>query len=744
MSRLSKIISLVLVIVCISVSFCGCGDKKEIKKVKPYIEPDTVQTLDSGVVSENEKFILKWDNDRYAILLENKKNDYVWSSIPYDFLKLENTEGFGKVNMESPVIIEYIDTQYSQIKEAFGFVESVLNGWVSSEEVDGGIRVTYYCTDIEISVPVEYRLCEDGIEVRLIIEDICEGKNPVYSVSVAPYMCSAKANTDSYLFIPSGSGALMSVDDGKRAAREFKGRVYGEDVAASKHEKISNEQQVNLPVFGVKNIDNAMLAVIETGADIASITAKAGDSEIGYANAYTTFYVRGSDENLITDVTGYKTSIVKYTADLVDMSYASIKYMPVEGSADYSGMANLYREYIIEKYSIEKNKTESTPLHLKILGAGTTQKNILGVKYNSLVPISDYSETLKIIKEINNMGVNPVVELQGYCESGVDSEKIAGGFSLASCLGTKKERTKLQDYCKKNNVTLLWDFDVISFTKSGNGVSKLKDSAKTANGVRAQINYYYPTVFVANSKIESKYIVERSLIAEVVEELIQELKEKNISAVSLNTLGNISYSDYSSSSGYAKAGYSEIVASELEKVTKDLTLACESPNEYAAVNCDYIMGSPIVSSQNIGFDYDVPFYQMIFKGIIPISISPINYSSEPKDSLLTAIETGSSLCFSLSYDDSNDYYGLTADLVKFSSYTQWKDTIKDYVSDSKEFLSLVSDATVLKHSRIKEGVTKTEFSNGVIVIVNKTDERYSSEIGVVEGKNFVFNKGVTD
>lgn len=58
-------------------------------------------------------------------------------------------------------------------------------------------------------------------------------------------------------------------------------------------------------------------------------------------------------------------------------------------------------------------------------------------------------------------------------------------------------------------------------------------------------------------------------------------------------------------------------------------------------------GSPANSARFDAVDEDVPFYQLVFRGRIPIALSPINMAGDVTKRYLQAIETGSGLYFSL-------------------------------------------------------------------------------------------------
>lgn len=84
-----------------------------------------------------------------------------------------------------------------------------LNG-VSCERQGDTLVVTYFFPDLEIAVPVEYSISADGLIVSVDPTKIQENSNEVVGISLLPFFCSMPNQAeDSYLFFPSGSGALF-------------------------------------------------------------------------------------------------------------------------------------------------------------------------------------------------------------------------------------------------------------------------------------------------------------------------------------------------------------------------------------------------------------------------------------------------------------------------------------------------------------------------------------------------------
>lgn len=92
---------------------------------------------------------------------------------------------------------------------------------------------------------------------------------------------------------------------------------------------------------------------------------------------------------------------------------------------------------------------------------------------------------------------------------------------------------------------------------------------------------------------------------------------KNIQGVSLSTLGQTAYSDYAQIRYSGKSGVEsqmQAIVEALEKHQVNMAVSCA--NGYAASLASVIFETPLCSGQYDGFDEDIPFYQMVFKGYV--------------------------------------------------------------------------------------------------------------------------------
>ena len=97
-----------------------------------------------------------------------------------------------------------------------------------------------------------------------------EGDNKVYSIALSPFFCSvSNGSSDGYLFVPSGSGALIKPHEWEAdVGYTCSYPVYGEDgqLKNTNNSGITNSQPVRLPVYGAADGNRGVRAIIEKGA----------------------------------------------------------------------------------------------------------------------------------------------------------------------------------------------------------------------------------------------------------------------------------------------------------------------------------------------------------------------------------------------------------------------------------------------------------------------------------------------
>lgn len=698
-----------------------------------YVLPETMETVESGVVSQNQRFSLRWDDEKKCVLLEETATGQVWGTTPYDYY-LTGEESY---SLSSPVVIEYYDRNDGSTQTVKA-LDCVDDGTVSAEVTDGILNVTYYFEAAGIAVTVEYSLREDSLQLRLCPDKILEtGRTELINVSVAPYLCSSvnTADSSSYLMLPVGSGALMYTDeDASGVAREFSGMVYGEDPACTILYNPGEEEVIRLPIFGVKDGSKALCGIIESGDGAARIDATAGSARNGYSTVYPTFFVRGFNNVEWNN----KDALLLTEQPVAEQEYI-VGYYPLGvDEADYTGMAACYRRYLEKNGALQKSEQTQQPYQVTVIGGALVKTFTLGIPHNTVQAVTTFTQTQTMLESLTaQTGLTPAVLLQGFGSSGKDAGKIAGGLTFADVLGGKKGQQTLEAFCQTERIPLFTDFELIRFTKAGVGVNPLLHAALTAD---SQSVGKYPLKF--NVRTEN---TDATLVRYVQRDMLFGLAQKiadfcsgSVSGVALSSFGQTAYSDYRENAYALKNGLTVQAEQVIDVLKSEHPLLLEAANAYAAGRADVLTKTPLGNGGYDGLDEEVPIYQMIFGGVIPQYSEAVNLAENAEKLLLKCVEAGVSPGFTLGYTvdaslaDSSDvfYYGIAFD--------GQRETVEKAVAKTADVLEKINGSGIRSHSILQSGVTRTVFNDGTTVTVNHTDTAVTVDGTALAAYTFVY------
>ena len=802
MKHLIKIIALISALCLVLCMLGGCSSIKiEIKNYKEITDNRSLDNLSNGVVAENEYFKMVWnhtskgsdgeDYPRAVIEFVSKKDGSVWSTTPKDYFDSTDASSiFSNGLINSSVGITVRNGEQTFFYDAYE--KSIVPGTFSSVKSSdkNGITVTYYFDEIGIVVGVDYYLEDDGFKVGIdpkninsYILDKGDEWNPevhganmadeaqkVVSVTPAPFICSTEntpaGSKDSYLVLPSGSGTLMYTDRrSDDVGREFgnyqtkaettEGLVYGEDGAIDKYNNPRNDTPITMPFYGIKRGDEAICAIIEQSAEACKITATAGDPQLGISmfdaepsNGYS--YVAAT-----YNVLGYNNVYNKGTWRLHYDSYVNqnitplvIGYYPLSADqANYTGIAKRYQKYLIEKENLKKTQDNSL-LNVKFYGSFIKDELFAGIPYDDEVALTTYDEATEILGELKKIsGGSLTATMQGFGEGGIDTNALAGGYTLTGVSGNKTNLKNFIEYTKTNGIKTFFNFDTIKFYESGNGYSINKDAALNLNGVTApSYNFLYSTRDRHKREKGGKVgaLISRENLTAATGDAVALADELGITGIGFETLGNICYSDYNITEDekYYKNPWRNNMANDVKSITADIqknskTVLMDGAFSYAAVAADIITNIPTASTRSNAFDLDVPLYQIVFQGYRANSVSAINTATNARTQFLKAIETGSGLSFELI---NNFYHELRKQNMRGFHAALYSDNakiIEEYVNEGKTFLTSVAGATIVNHQYLTKDVVKTVFDNGKTVYVNFGTKDYASDIGTVKANGFL-------
>ncbi len=729
--RISAVI-LCLVITLSALSGCGVNEARVKISTKLYSKMKfTDEALESGVVAENEHFSLTWNDELSQVFFTDKQSGEIYGSMPYEAtIPVYDEDGMligNNKQVESPITVFYYE--YKSVSEAYSHasVDAIEEGNVYTEKIENGLRVIYDFCNQEISVPVEYTISDECFNITVKPTEISDnGERYVTAVSIAPFACGLKNDSEnSSLFLPDGSGAIIKPISKNITGNSGSMRVYGEDLTVQTYNKKSYTQTVKMPVFGMQKGGNALFGIITSAAEQASINWNIGASSIRYSTVYPMFRIRGY--SLLESPKGFASTAIEIKAfdDIINDTPLSVSYFPLNGEkANYSGMAELYRNYLLKNGTLKKKSTETPAASLKIIGGVEQKEFTFGIPHTVLKPLTTIEQAEEITRYFEKKTDGKIlVNLVGFGASGLDTGKAGGGFKIAGKLGSKKTVKKLADYCKINGIELFYSFDLIAYSKSGSGFSLTSDSAKLINGQTAFLNN---NDNMTRNKGANRYaLLSRGELENALKRAIKATDGYEIGGISLDSIGNTLYSDY----GINGAGVGENMGVQakklLDKAGEKHTVLLSGANSYAFGSCDYITEAPTSSSKYDFTAYDVPFYQMVVRGYVPLAGESINLAVNGEKAILRCVETGIAPSYTLIYDyDStlatSEFYNLYG-----SSYKGIREDAIKNINRLSGVFEIIGDKTIKSHSVLDNGLRITEFDGGVTVAVNETDTEQS-------------------
>lgn len=722
---------------------CGCGGSGVSQKRLSYDKEKLSTDISDELIAQNENYRLEINRTSLGVSLTDLKTGKIYGTNPVN----SGGEQFDEFGMpikrhpqiESVLFIEYLDTQKNTTSKLISYSAAVQNGRTVLENTDNGVKVEYYFDDAEIMIPITYTLRENGLSVTLDPKGIEEGSNMLISVSVAPFFCSVE-NTEKngYLLYPSGSGALIYPKDVSQPGDSYSAEVYGEDASKEKWDKTSTEKSIRLPVYGAKSGDTAAFAIIEKGADSCLLETTVGSTSVGYSAVYATYQLRGYTANIKELYNNRYYKGLVYSDNMTDAPL-EIGFYPLAGeNADYSGMAGLYRSYI-EKTEGKAENAKAATLNITAVGGTMISKSFLGVPYTTLLATTTLKDAAAMVKELEEGGAKvSALALSGFGKTGIDSVKPAGGFGIAGKLGSSKDFTSLKKTCENSDTDLFFDFDAVTFSKSGGGLSSYFDSAVRANRKRAKV-YDYNIALLGRETDSAYSLTARNKLTYITNKIIK--KAGAIPGIGLSSLSNTAYSDYTDKSSglyYAKSGMTEQVSEIIENVKKSgKKFMSSEANAYAAVKSDVIFNSPARSNAALIFDDDIPFYQMVLRGRTALSSESLNLATDREEELLKAVEGGMGLTYTLTAKYDTKLIDSGVPVFYNSLYSDLKDGI---ISDSKtlsELYGKIGNSAIKSHKIHDSGLRETVYENGVTVFVNYSSGELNSPAGSVRAHGFL-------
>ncbi|WP_409347222.1 DUF5696 domain-containing protein [Paenibacillus sp. MBLB4367] len=683
-------------------------------------------------IAQTPQLELKMDEATGHFAVIDKRNGNIWRSYPSpEQWANETQEGQWRVHLRSPVMFRYIDLsgkpsppKDSSLLEERGAVKDVA-------VIDGGFRLTFDMPSKEISIPIEVKVDGDSVVTKIIDSGIKEGKLSLLWVRLYPFFGAERSEgQEGYLFVPDGSGALIPYEQhSTNVNRIYQEPIYGQDLSFKVNSEPNSRHQVVMPVYGAKSQERAYLAIVEDGAEQAEIVGSPSGVFSGYnwitaQQNYRSTYLQVTNEAKGRAFTTYNKK-ERFTGD------RAVRYVLLDKpKAGYVGMAERYREYLMQTHGLKSlsPKSDKMPLLLNIIG-GVQEDGLLKDRYLRTTTTSD---AMKMVQRLYGLGIdNMVVNYLGWQEDGYDAQ--GAPLRVDNRLGGAEGMKQLTQYARTLDIPVYLNtnytyhsIDAGKFNRNRHG---LRDLGGTVMG----------------------QLVSMGFLAPLLDREIAYIKGLGANGITAEGLGAAVFSDYNTNYPASREENRKLQQSFLQKF-RDGGLDVRGANTPFGAHTNFFAVPHVSAIDGLVDDYSfdsfsaaaIPFAQISLHGLVSYTSFAANNRDEYRKQFLRDLEFGSAPSFLFLYENADRFKYANTGIHPYSpDYRDWEaEAVKEY-QKMNEALGDVQDKFIVNHRELAPEVKETTYAGGKRIIVNYGTEPYQNGGITVQPLDYLIVKGGT-
>lgn len=590
-------------------------------------------------------------------------------------------------------------------------------------------------------VPLTFTLDGDSVIASIDLTKVeYPESNPLVYIEFLQFFGAATADKEGYFLLPDGSGAIMPFASVESGAQNYEASVYGWDKALRQKVLSAEKQDILMPVFGASYGDGGFLAVIEDGDALADIFAYNSGATDNYNKVFSRVNFLKTESVALGDQKGSDNfNYFNFQDKSYNGSY-SVRYIFLEKEkCDYSAMASSYRNYLTSTGQLEAKKAdEQSPFILETVGGILTDKSFLGIKYKGITPLTEYSDNAAMVEALSQKGVKNIkLKLTAFSGDGLQN-LLLNKIKLIGNLGGKKDLKALIEESKKQGFGIYPDFEYLTFSQSDGIITKNSYAIRSMDSKAVSCEVINQATLEKNQQISDNlyYLTAISKLDGINQKVKKYLNKYGFSGLSIADMaGNVS-SDYTKSASFDRQSALNYTSGIVKGLASDYELILNGANARNINLASVVTEAPLWSSQ-YNFAEGVPFYSMVYHGLVGYTGESINLCSDSTTEFLRSIEYGASLKYTLIYRNgekikNSDYTGLYS-----ADFEENADLIAQNYKAVNELYSKIGKAQMVSHKKLAESVYCTEYSGGIKTIVNYSNAQYASEYGKVPAKDYI-------
>lgn len=621
--------------------------------------------------------------------------------------------------LETDAIYVLRDGTKDNVKTRFEKVFAEMGYTYEEYLTDKEMNLAEKVSDKQIfNVNMKYRLEGNSLVVEVPMNEMEYKEDyPIYSLSILPYFGAAGTDTEGYLLVPEGGGALIRFNNQKLSQNSYYANVYGWDMAQDRS-AIVHETSTNFNVFGIADTQDSVLCILEKGAPYASVQADISGklNSYNYVNAIYTILHR--EQYDVAD--RYTGAMYVYEENIPQESL--IQRYRFVNSGSYVDMAGSYRDYLLEQYDgyLTLNEDKEAPVALEILGAADKTKQVLGVPVSKPLKLTTYKEAVQIIEELKENGLkNLSVKLSGWMNGGV-RQKILNRVRLIPDLGSTKDFEALAGYAGANDVKLYLNGITNYAYNSGvlDGFFTFADAAEFVSRENAELYPYSTVTYGKDLSRDSYYLLKANVIDEMITEL-EKAASRYRTGMAFEDIGKDLSSDFGEKNTTRRQAAMEAQKNRLQKLYDNgAYLMINGGNDYAVPYVSMITNMDLNGTEYSIIDRAVPFYQIAVHGYVNYTGESLNLAQNWEEELLKSAEYGAGLSFTVMKESAFALQNTLYSKYFGADYASWHDRIVEIYTRYNGELGNIFHQKITDHKLITETLSCTTYEDGTKVYVN--------------------------
>ena len=666
------------------------------------------------LAAENDKFRLYVNEESLALVVEDKATGaYMESSPSYNDGRNNKT---WTAYLNSALVLTMIKGN-DDTKQADLIRDDVKKQITYSKD---GFEAKVYWTKYKFGMTLQVTLTKDGVTAYVPDESIVEDGDEYMIGTVCIYPCMGLSYLDyneGYILIPDGNGALMYLNDKEgRFNTGFTSLVYGDDVGFSdtssanllwdRYQMITEANQIIAPIWGIAHTDIQMayLAVIEEGAERASIEACPNGVTLDYNRAYAKFILR----KLYTQPTSNNTSSGSFHLVEEDRSHSDLKlqFLFLTGEeANYSGMANAYREYLLGNGTLTVQDDMAYRTRIDFLGT-EREEFIIGTKAVVMTTVDDIYEIYEDLKEA---GVTELLSVyKGWQKGGLLDIPITT-YKADNKIGGTKQLTQLIQDAEDAG---------IAFYLYNEALRINPDEQNATFNVVKKVNKKKYEEYTYKDVYEKMAYLTPARSNTLLNKFADSYLKKGVDGLCVAGVTNTMFTYSYGGKFYSRFDCADTYAATLAGLDEKLSLVLEQPSAYLWSDMEAFLDMPMYASDFIYEEESVPFLSLVLKGIVPVYSEYVNFEANKEEFFLKLVETGTYPSFYITKESSADLIYTNSSDIYSSQYSVYKSEILEYTEKLKEVNKAVEGAVITGHEILENGVRIVTYSNGVQIYLN--------------------------